>query len=239
MTALKCPEGPALLAETEELRWLYKPPGLPVFPPHDDPQGPSLLAALPQLGSMPLPDFPQGFEGGLAHRLDTSTSGIVLAARTPEALVSLRALFSGGRLEKRYRFIARNDVPWHEHLLELPIGHHPSRRDRMVVQRGPNTQARGHFYPAHTRLRRVEGRLWEAVITTGVMHQIRAHAASVGLALLGDHLYGGGALPAGLAPPGVRFCLHHAETLGLPGPQVSVLSPSWWPRSGATPPAGG
>ncbi|MEY3209844.1 MAG: hypothetical protein RIT28_325 [Pseudomonadota bacterium] len=231
MTALACPDGPALLAETAELRWLYKPPGLPVFPPHGDPDGPSLFAALPQLTAEPLPDFPQGFEGGLAHRLDTSTSGLVLAARTREALASLRALFSGRSLEKRYVFIARNDVPWDEHLLDLPIGHHPSRRDRMVVQRGPNTKARGRFYPAHTRLRRVEGRLWEAVITTGVMHQIRAHAASVGLALLGDHLYGGGALPEGLAPPGVRFCLHHAETTGLPGPQVSVLSPAWWPTS--------
>ncbi|MBK9366995.1 MAG: hypothetical protein IPN01_11845 [Deltaproteobacteria bacterium] len=89
MTALKCPEGPALLAETEELRWLYKPPGLPVFPPHGDPEGPSLYAALPQLVAEPLPSFPQGFEGGLAHRLDTSTSGLVLAARTPEALARL------------------------------------------------------------------------------------------------------------------------------------------------------
>ena len=239
MTASVCPDGPALLAETAELRWLYKPPGLPVFPPHGDPEGPSLLAALPQLISAPLPPFPQGFEGGLAHRLDTSTSGLVLAARTPEALTTLRALFSGRQLEKRYRFIARNEVPWDQHTLELPIGHHPSRRDRMVVQRGPNTPARGHFSTAHTRLRRVSGRLWEAVITTGVMHQIRVHAASVGLALLGDSLYGGGALPEGLAPPGVSFCLHHAETTGLPGPQVSVLSPSWWPRSGATPPAGG
>ena len=239
MTALACPDGPAVLAETSDLRWLYKPPGLPVFPPHEDPAGPSLLAALLRLAPDHDQPFPRGFEGGLAHRLDTSTSGLVLAARTPEALATLRALFAGRQLAKRYRFIARNDVPWDSHLLESPIGHHPSRRDRMVVQRGPNTQARGHFYPAHTRLRRVSGRLWEAVITTGVMHQIRAHAASVGLALLGDPLYGGGASPPEEAPPGVRFCLHHAETTGLPGPAVSVMSPAWWPQSGATPRGGG
>ena len=52
-------------------------------------------------------------------------------------------------------------------------------------------------------------------------------------------LYGGGASPPEEAPPGVRFCLHHAETTGLPGPAVSVLSPAWWPQSGATPRGGG
>lgn len=239
MSPLACPDGPAVLAETPGWRWLYKPPGLPVFPPHDDPAGPSLLAALLRLAPEHDQPFPTGFEGGLAHRLDTSTSGLVLAARSPDALTTLRACFSGRRLEKRYLFIARGEVPWDEHLLESAIGHHPSRRDRMVVQRGPNTQARGRFYPAHTQLRRVDGRLWEAVITTGVMHQIRAHAASVGLALWGDHLYGGGALPEGLTPPGVRFCLHHAETRGLDGLAVSVSPPRWWPAGGAAPRGGG
>jgi 23S rRNA-/tRNA-specific pseudouridylate synthase len=66
--------------------------------------------------------------------------------------------------------------------------------------------------------------LWEAVITTGVMHQIRVHAAWVGIPLRGDKRYGGGTS----ANEQVPFLLHH---LGLSGPGLeppqAPLAPGW------------
>jgi len=98
---------------------------------------------------------------------------------------------------------------------------------RMVVQRGRSTPHRGRWYSAETRFRRVAGPLFEARMRTGVMHQIRVHAAFVGIPLLGDRIYGGGATPAD-APGGVTFFLHH---LGISGPEGlhtdSVPLPSW------------
>src|SRR5690606_11456797 len=68
-------------------RTLSKPAGLPVFPPHADPAGDCLLARLlaeePWRAALP---WPAGFDGGIAHRLDVSTSGAVLAASDPDAL---------------------------------------------------------------------------------------------------------------------------------------------------------
>jgi 23S rRNA-/tRNA-specific pseudouridylate synthase len=100
----------------------------------------------------------------------------------------------------------------------------------MIVSRGAATPHRGKWYPADTRLRLlgpvVGGWLWEAVITTGVMHQIRVHAASVGIPLLGDKRYGGGAPPQGSA---ADFFLHHE---GLTGPDLrppKIPLPDFWP----------
>ncbi len=219
---------PRILAEDPRTCWLAKPAGLPVFPPHQDPGGPSLLAWL--LAERPAwpRGFPRGFEGGLAHRLDTGTSGVVLAARSPEVLAEVRAAFAAGALRKTYRFLTRKQVPWRDHHVTTQLAHHPRRRDRMVPRRGSGTKKRGRWYDADTRLHHLGGPIWQAVITTGVMHQVRLHAASVGLALAGDRLYGGGTEPPAGAPDGVPFALHHLglEGAGLRSPTLDP--PQWW-----------
>ena len=98
---------PDPVVEEGEGWWvLDKPAGLPVFPPHADPEGDSLLGRLlrtrPAQGEQA---WPVGYEGGLAHRLDTATSGMVLAATSPEALAWIRSLFETGALHKRYVFL--------------------------------------------------------------------------------------------------------------------------------------
>lgn len=215
---------PRLLASDADWLWLEKPAGLPVFPLHADASAPNLLAWL--LAAFPEQNqsFPAGFAGGIAHRLDNPTSGLVLAARSLPALERARAAFAGGVLRKHYRFLTARKVPWRENEVNTPLAHHPSRKDRMVVQRGANTEHRGRWYEAHTEFRQVEGPLWEAIITTGVMHQIRVHAASVGLVLAGDKLYGGGPPLEGPAP----FALHHLGMEGLVADAPRCPIPEGW-----------
>ncbi len=205
-----------------------KPAGLPVFPPHDDPHGDcvltKLLTAEPARGCQP---WPEGFAGGIAHRIDISTSGALWVADDPAELAAMRAHFAQRRLRKTYRLRAARGVSWTDHVCDLPIAHDRRRRRRMIVQRGRNTPHRGRWYDAHTEFTQLRGDLWQVVITTGVMHQIRVHAAFVGLPLLGDRLYGGGAPPQ-TAPEGVQFFLHHE---GLVGPgdwsTTPVPLPDW------------
>jgi 23S rRNA-/tRNA-specific pseudouridylate synthase len=210
-----------------------KPPGLPVFPPHVDPAGPCVLAevlvAMPWRASVA---WPSGFEGGIAHRLDTATSGALWLADSVDELAAMRAAFAGGVLRKTYRLLATTPPAWSERVCARPIAHDAKHKRRMVVQRHAHTAHRGRWYPAHTAFRSLEGALVEAVITTGVMHQIRVHAAFEGIPLRGDALYGGGEPEpgAGAATP---FRLHHVGLVGPGWATQPVALPDWANVAGA------
>jgi 23S rRNA pseudouridine1911/1915/1917 synthase len=236
-------QAPGRVYEDDALIALCKPAGLPVLSPTGEAEGACLAAwLLEQEPARRALAFPPGFGAGALHRLDTSTSGLVLFARRPADFAALRALFSGHQLTKRYLLIAVRSAAWEEREIDAPIAHHPQKRDRMVVQRGPGTAARGRWLPAQTRLQRrgagpdASGvdtpTLFSAEIRTGVMHQIRAHAGFAGVPLLGDRRYGGGATPPD-APPGVEFFLHHAEVRGPRLAVPPVPPPPGWPLCAA------
>ena len=96
------PPGLTVLYADAQLIAVDKPAGL-----HTAPQGrageDSLLARLlerfPEIAALP---GRQPGEPGLLHRLDHGTSGVVLAARTPEAFRRLATDFAAGRVRKEY-----------------------------------------------------------------------------------------------------------------------------------------
>jgi 23S rRNA pseudouridine1911/1915/1917 synthase len=223
-----------ILGEAEGLLFLWKPSGMPVFPMQaTGGKGPSLLEVLldrePEQGRG---SWPSGFEGGIAHRLDNGTSGLVVVARDTAVLARFREDLAARRVCKRYRFVTDRVVPWDEHATNVNLGHDPRRVGRMVPRRGARTPHRGRWYEAETHFRRSRAWTWEACIRTGVTHQVRLHAAWVGLALLGDRPYGGHPWPAGvreaLGEPLPPFLLHH---LGDDGPgwtsPIAPLPPAW------------
>lgn len=167
-----------------------------------------------------------GFPAGVAHRLDISTSGAVAVAEDPAHLSRIRAAFTAGALTKTYLLWASRDVSWDQHICDRALAHDRRRRSRMVVRRSPNTPHRGRWLEATTRFTRVEGRLWQATMSTGVTHQIRVHAAFLGIAIRGDRLYGGGP-PREDAPSGVSFHLHHVGFRGAGLQTAEVCEPSW------------
>lgn len=212
----------SLLGADPSFLYLSKPAGLPVFPAKSgDGAGCVLSQLLQDQPEQAAPAWPPGFEGGLLHRLDNWTTGLLVAARSVAALSDARGLFEGRRLLKRYRFLSDGQVPWDEHQVSHPLAHHPKDKRKMVWQRGRATRHRGQWREASTSFRRLSGALWEASMRTGVRHQIRLHAASVGLALSGDRLYGGGGSG--------RFHLHHCALDGWPEPLPPAPLPGDWP----------
>ncbi len=129
------------------------------------------------------------FSGGLVHRLDTGTSGLLLAARTPAAFDALRAAFRARRVTKRYLAITTGTLEAAADVAH-PLAHDTGDRRRMRIAREGDVS-----WPAHTHvepLARVRERtLVAATIRTGVTHQVRVHLASIGLPVVGDVLYGG------------------------------------------------
>jgi 23S rRNA-/tRNA-specific pseudouridylate synthase len=209
---------------------LDKPAGISVFPPHAELDGDCvlkrLLVAEPERAELA---WPAGFEGGIAHRLDISTSGALWVADSVDELAQMRACFASKQLVKTYRLRVAKSPVWDVNETDRAIAHDRRRKGRMVVQRGEHTPHRGRWYPARTDFRRVHGTLFEVTMHTGVMHQIRVHAAFLGIALLGDRRYGGGPTPQD-APDGVQFYLHHVGLVDASGWGTQPVPLPEWAR---------
>ena len=185
-----------------------KPAGMPSHPLKPGETGTAanaLVGRFPELATV----GPAAREGGLVHRLDTDTSGLLLAARTDGAHALLRAQFTARTVEKGYLALVTGELHAGGEIA-LPLAHDPQDPRKMRAASDAEYAELHGARPAVTRFEPLERRggftLLEVEIATGVMHQIRAHLAFIGHALAGDALYGGPALP-GLS----RHFLHAAR----------------------------
>lgn len=94
---------PFVCAETPSYLLIYKPPGLPTAPLTAKEEHTLVqwcVKRFPEVGNI---NGRKIIEGGLLHRLDTDTNGIVLFARTQEAYDSISAQQDSGQFLKTYR----------------------------------------------------------------------------------------------------------------------------------------
>lgn len=124
----------------------------------------------------------------VVHRLDMSTSGLLLFALDNDMQRALGRLFEQRRLGKRYVACVRGVPQPQTGDIDLPLSPDWPRRPRSRVDR-ENGRA------AHTGYRVLEsidqGRVarLELTPTTGRSHQLRVHMAALGHPILGDELY--------------------------------------------------
>ena len=131
-------------------------------------------------------------EPGLVHRLDAGTSGLVLFAKDPAALIFFRRELEMRRMDKTYRALVRGETPARGEI-RVALAHHPTDPGLMVPAE-KDADYRGEPFPALTRYRTLatEGgvSLVELDLVTGVTHQLRVHLAHLGFPVLGDDRYG-------------------------------------------------
>lgn len=152
--------------------------------------------------------YPEATGPLIVHRLDMSTSGLLLIAKTKEVHQNLQAQFSNRTVKKRYMALLDGILPQNEGTITLPLCSNPLDRPRQMV----STE---HGKPATTRykvLNRSNGRTRIAFYPlTGRTHQLRVHSSHPGglnCPIAGDPLYG---------KPADRLYLH-AESLGFTHP---------------------
>lgn len=194
-----------------------KPAGMPAHPLPDSQLSPTALdvvgAEYPDVLTASL----NPREGGLCHRLDNDTSGVLVFARDPETHQKTRQAFSTGEAKRIYVGIAQGLI--HKPLtLSHPIAHHAKNKRKMVVVQ-ERTFYRGQPQQACTLVVPValgqNATLFVAKLEGGRRHQIRVHLAQAGHPLVGDVLYQG---PEATYLPGQAL---HAASVKLP--QLPVI----------------
>jgi 23S rRNA pseudouridine1911/1915/1917 synthase len=135
-----------------------------------------LLAHAPTLAAVP--------RGGIVHRLDKDTSGLLVVAKTVEAQASLAKQLAERTMRRVYLALVQGDPPA-SGVIDAPLGRDVRARTRMAVSH------RGK--PARTAYRVLErfGRaaLVECRLETGRTHQIRVHFQHIRHPLLGETVY--------------------------------------------------
>lgn len=194
-----------IVYQDDHLTVLHKPSGRPTHPlspDETDTVANHLAWADPRCLTVGGP----AREGGLCHRLDRLTSGLLAAARTPEAYLHLRERFAAHEVDKGYLALVCG-VPPDKGEQDAPIASVRGRR-RVVV---------GSGQPALTQFRVLErfaaAALLEVTTRFGRRHQVRAHLAHMQYPLVDDTLYGGSSVEGWSRGP-----LLHAHRLALPHP---------------------
>ena len=137
----------------------------------------------------------------MVHRLDMSTSGLIVVAKTTTAYHHLQAQFAAHTVRKRYVALldGRPECPA-EGIISLPLRPDPLDRPRQVVDHKHGKTAVTRYEIVNTDSN--GNTLINLYPQTGRTHQLRMHCAHPdGLAtpIVGDELYGNAA---------ARLCLH-------------------------------
>jgi RluA family pseudouridine synthase len=161
----------------EHILVLDKPAGLPVLPDGWAKDAPYLVKMLEaEYGRV-----------WIVHRLDKSTSGVIVFARNAEAHRSLNIQFEKHEVKKVYHALVEGSPKWNEHTARHPLRANVGHKHRTAVDNRSGKPSATNFRV----MKRFDGfSLLEAIPETGRTHQVRVHAAELGHPLMGDALYG-------------------------------------------------
>lgn len=169
-----------LVYRDEFLLVVNKPPGLLSVPGRGEGKTDSLTTRVQK-------EFPDALS---VHRLDMSTSGLMVLALGKEVHSLLSRLFRERKVSKRYVALVAGRIDPPIGVVDLPLGSDWPNRPRQKVDfaggKSSLTRYRLLAHAAATGTSRVE---LEPV--TGRTHQLRVHMAAIGHPIVGDALYGG------------------------------------------------
>ncbi len=171
-----------VLLERADIVAVNKPAGIPSQPLRPGELGTianGIVARYPEC--VAIGDDPR--DGGLVHRLDIGTSGVLVAARTVEAHRALRDAFGAGSIHKEYLALVENRPVSRE--CDAPL---VQRGKRVIVDHTDGLAAHTAFIVEQATETHA---LVRCTAQSGRMHQVRAHLANVGSPIVGDELYGG------------------------------------------------
>lgn len=172
-----------MLYEDREIAVIHKPEGLLSVPGKD--------AAQPSVYALMRSKYPEATGPLIVHRLDMSTSGVMMIAKTEFAYHRLQKAFQNHQIQKKYVAIISGKVIPEKGIISLPLMPDYLDRPRQIVNHTQGKEAiteyevLEHVDDSHLRI--------ALYPKTGRTHQLRVHCAhqeGLNAPILGDPLYG-------------------------------------------------
>ena len=178
-----------IVYEDDQLLVVNKPAGMVVHPGHGNYSGTLINALIYHFDNLPLNSSDRP---GLVHRIDKDTSGLLVVAKTEEAMNHLSLQFAEKTSEREYVALVWGNIVDDEGSIEGNIGRHPKNRLQNTVFMGDDAE-KGK--PAVTHYKVIERMGYVTLVSckleTGRTHQIRVHLKHIGHTLFNDERYGG------------------------------------------------
>lgn len=142
-------------------------------------------------------DYNQLFleRGGIVHRIDKETSGILLIAKTKESFEALQKQFKERIVKKTYLTLVHGKVTPKEGEINIPVGRLPWNRRQFGVVAGGREALTRYTVTSYLELKNGKKKeivsLLEVSPETGRTHQIRVHMKYLNHPIFADFLYAG------------------------------------------------
>ncbi len=216
-----------IVYEDEELLVVNKPAGMVVHPGHGNYSGTLINALVHHFQNLPKNSNDRP---GLVHRIDKDTSGLLVVAKTEDAMVHLAKQFFDKSSEREYVALVWGNVEEDEGTIEGHIARNPKNRLQMMVfPEGEQGKDAVTHYKVLERLGYVT--LVSCKLETGRTHQIRVHMKYIGHTLFNDGRYGGDKILKGTTFTKYKQFVEnafamlprqalHAKTLGFEHPKT-------------------
>ncbi len=178
-----------IVYEDDDLLVVNKPAGMVVHPGHGNYSGTLINGLIYHFENLP---NNSSNRPGLVHRIDKDTSGLLVVAKTEQAMAHLSNQFAEKTSEREYVAIVWGNIEEEGGTVEGNIGRHPKNRLQNTVYEGDEAY-KGK--PAVTHYKVLEHLGYVTLVSckleTGRTHQIRVHMKHIGHTLFNDERYGG------------------------------------------------
>lgn len=178
-----------IVYEDDEVLVVNKPAGMVVHPGHGNYSGTLINGLIYHFENLPTNSSNRP---GLVHRIDKDTTGLLVVAKTENAMNHLSNQFANKTSEREYVALVWGNVEADEGTIEGNIGRHPKNRLQNTVFEDEEAE-KGK--PAVTHYKVIERFGYVTLVScrleTGRTHQIRVHMKHIDHTLFNDERYGG------------------------------------------------